>query len=295
MILATAYQVFEEHLSLQQTIFLNNVAITSYQLGGLINLPQLKNDMINFRLGGLYTSSSVLLQQHSVQAWLDTLDRIKYKENTIRWFHCSGFNGARLEIEEYIPKGLLPTRLFPLNSRGVHPVAQYWAIGVNPEDYIRPWIMTKPNMTLDGFHEAESPSIDEPMDVEPRINRHKSPVVEPAYVPSEEEVDWFLRPTSPPYDPEQAVRDRQVLCPLPVPPSSPPAVSPSPPILKGDATHPIIVDEASPQSPALPFATESKWPADATDSENVWPNPPSVPPTTPTDPATRHYGAQLST
>ena len=125
------------------------------------------------------------------------------------------------------------------------------------------------------------------MDIEPQINRHESPVEEPSYVPSEEEVDRFLQPTSPPYDPEQVVRDHQVLRPLPVPPSSPPAVSPSPPILEGDATQPIVVDEASPQSPALPFATDSEWPADAADSENVWPNPPSLPPTTPTDPATR--------
>ena len=147
--------------------------------------------------------------------------------------------------------------------------------------------MTKPNMTLDGFHEAESPSVDEPMEVEPQINRHELPVVEPAYVPSEKEVDRFLRPTSPPYDPEQVVRDRQVLRPLPVPPSSPPAVSPSPTILKGDAVHPIIVNEASPQSPMLPFATDSEWPTNTADSKNVWPNPPSLPPTTPTDPATR--------
>ena len=42
--------------------------------------------MINYQLGGLYLTSSVLFQQHTMQAWLNTLKRIHYKENTICWF-----------------------------------------------------------------------------------------------------------------------------------------------------------------------------------------------------------------
>ena len=34
-------------------------------------------------------------------------------------------------IKEYIPKGLVSLRLFPLNSQRVYPVMSYWAEGIS--------------------------------------------------------------------------------------------------------------------------------------------------------------------
>ena len=42
-----------------------------------------------------------------------------------------------------------------------------------------------------------NPPVDERMDVEPQINWHESPVVEPSYVLSKEEVNRFLGPQAP--------------------------------------------------------------------------------------------------
>ena len=94
------------------------------------------------------------------------------------------------------------------------------------------------------------------------------------------------RPTSPPYDPEQVVRDHEALClpSLPPPTSAPTHVSTSP--VDDSPASPITVDTPTPQSPMVPVETD--WRDGACESEAVWPTPPtpSLPPSSPPPPST---------
>ena len=113
-----AYQVFSRPLDWHQITLLLNLAITNYRCRGLINLPIICNDIINFRPRSLYGNGNGtnLLLQHSVNEWTTILKQIRYKKDTIFWFHVTGSGMERLFIKEYIPKGLVPERLFLLNS-----------------------------------------------------------------------------------------------------------------------------------------------------------------------------------
>ena len=96
------------------------MAITSYKNRGMINLPAIRNDMINPQPDSLFGHSVRALYHYPVVEWLATLERIKYKQDTLRWFYVRSYRELLLLIEEYVPKGILPEALFPLNDRGVH-------------------------------------------------------------------------------------------------------------------------------------------------------------------------------
>ncbi|ETW80310.1 hypothetical protein HETIRDRAFT_418337 [Heterobasidion irregulare TC 32-1] len=114
IVMTRAYQVHQGPLSRHQMTLLSNLALTSYRNKGLFNLPALRSDMISYRPTG-YTE--------------------------------------RLVIEEYMPGGTLPERLFPTNSRGEQHVAAYWSEGSNPADNERPWYMARSDVTAeDGYH-----------------------------------------------------------------------------------------------------------------------------------------------
>ena len=85
-----------------------NLAITNYKNRGMINLPALRNDMINPRPDGLFGHSIRALYRHPVAEWLATLERIKYKKDTLRWFYVHSSRALPLMIEEYVPRGKLP-------------------------------------------------------------------------------------------------------------------------------------------------------------------------------------------
>ncbi|ETW75972.1 hypothetical protein HETIRDRAFT_455599 [Heterobasidion irregulare TC 32-1] len=120
---------------------------------GLINLPSLRSDMISYRPTGYSSLAMSLLLHHSPTEWVDTLARIPFRRNTIRWFRITGFGRERLVIEEYMPGGMLPERLFPTNSRGEQHVAAYWSEGSNPSDNVRPWYMARSDVIAeDGYH-----------------------------------------------------------------------------------------------------------------------------------------------
>ena len=152
MLLLRAYQVYSGPLDRHQMMLIANLAITNYKNRGMINLPALRNDMINPRPNRLFSHSVRALYHHPVSKWLATLERIKYKKDTLRWFYVHSSQALPLMIKEYVPKGMLPEALFPLNDRGVHQVATYWDQGATPADYIRPWVMTKKTSAGSGFH-----------------------------------------------------------------------------------------------------------------------------------------------
>ena len=102
-----------------------NLAITNYRCQGLINLPAIRNDIINFQPSGLHGNSVNLVLQHLVDTWVSALKRIWYKADTLCWFYITRSGWEWLIITEYVPKGLLPECLFLLNHRGVHEVATY--------------------------------------------------------------------------------------------------------------------------------------------------------------------------
>ena len=61
-----------------------------------------------------------------------------------------------------------------------------------------------------------------------------------------------MHSTSPPYDPEQVIRDYEALCPLPTL-SQPPAPIPiSMTLVDSDTSIPIIVDSPTPQPLVVP-------------------------------------------
>ena len=93
-----------------------------------------------------------MLLRHSVAEWLATLERIWYKVDTIRWFKILSTGVTPLTIEEYVPKGFVPEALFLLNPWGGHKVALYWAHGIHPKDYVRPWVMTKETSARPGYY-----------------------------------------------------------------------------------------------------------------------------------------------
>ena len=116
-----------------------------------------------------------------------------------------------------------------------------------------------------------------------------------APIPNLEASNDPTRPTSPPYDPEQVVRDREALrLPSPPPQASAPSRVPTPPVISCLAS-PIIVDASTPQSPTIPLETD--WHDRARESEAIWPGPPTPalppssppPPSTPTPPASQYY------
>ena len=129
-----------------------NLVITSYKNRGMINLLAIQNNMINPQPGGLFGHDVRALYRHPLSEWLETLEKIRYKPDTFRWFHVHSRRGLPLLIEEYVPKGLVPEPLFPLNQRGVHKVTAYWAHREYPKDRVRPWIMTKEISAGSGFH-----------------------------------------------------------------------------------------------------------------------------------------------
>ena len=116
-LLSRAYQVYSGPLDRHQMTLMANLAITNYKNRGMINLPALRNDMINYRPDGIFGHSIRALYRHPVAEWLTTLERIKYKKDTLRWFYVHSGRGLPLMIEEYVPKGTLPEALFPLNNR----------------------------------------------------------------------------------------------------------------------------------------------------------------------------------
>ncbi|ETW75305.1 hypothetical protein HETIRDRAFT_164543 [Heterobasidion irregulare TC 32-1] len=153
IVMTRAYQVHQGPLSRHQMTLLSNLALTSYRNKGLFNLPALRSDMISYRPTGYTSLAMNLLLRHSPAEWLDTLARIPFRRNTIRWFRITGFGRERLVIEEYMPGGTLPERLFPTNSRGEQHVAAYWSEGSNPADNERPWYMARSDVTVeDGYH-----------------------------------------------------------------------------------------------------------------------------------------------
>ena len=92
-------------------------------------------------------------------------------------------------------------------------------------------------------------------------------------IPNLEASNDPTRPTSPPYDPEQVVRDREALrLPSPPPQASAPSRVPTPPVISRLAS-PIIVDVSTPQSPTIPLETD--WHDGARESEAIWPGPPT--------------------
>ena len=66
------------------------------------------------------------------------------------------FYGDQLEIQEYIPKGMVSARLFPLNSHRVHQIAKYWVARAKPIDDVRLWVMSKETKKVQGFHTLDS-------------------------------------------------------------------------------------------------------------------------------------------
>ena len=110
----------------------------------------------------------------------------------------------------------------------------------------------------------------------------------------EERSEDPTRPTSPPYHPEQVVRDRETAqAPAPPPQTPAPSRVPTPPVISRLAS-PIVVDTPTPQSPTIPRETD--WRDGARESEAIWPAPPTPPlppsspppPSTPTPPASRY-------
>ena len=82
--------------------------------------------------------------------------RIWYKVDILHWFHVISTSFEQLVIEEYVPKGLLPKQLFPINSRGVHKIATYWLEGIYLADYAHPWVMAKEHTSAgEGYHVLE--------------------------------------------------------------------------------------------------------------------------------------------
>ena len=88
----------------------------------------------------------------------------------------------------------------------------------------------------------------------------------------DKENDDPMRPTSPPYDLEQVVRDCEASCPLPTLPQSP---TPTPiPMTRSNnnSSVTIIINMPTPQSLEVPV--EADWRDGAHASEAVWPGPP---------------------
>ena len=131
---------------------ITNLAITNYKSKGMINLLALWNDMISPWPDGIFSHSVHALFCHPIAEWLATLECIWYKIDTVHWLNIISTETSPLVIEEYIPKGLLPEALFPLNPKEVHRVVSYWAHGVYPKDYVQPWVMTKEVSTGQGYH-----------------------------------------------------------------------------------------------------------------------------------------------
>ena len=106
-------------------MLITNLAITSHKNQGMINLLAIQNDMINPRPNRLFSHSVRALYRHPIAEWLVTLERIRYKADTICWFHIYSGQLLPLMIEEYVPTGILPKALFPLDQQGVHKVTRY--------------------------------------------------------------------------------------------------------------------------------------------------------------------------
>lgn len=330
--------------------------------------------MINPQPDGLFSHSFRVLYRHPIAEWLITLERIRYKADTIHWFYVHSERSLPLMIEEYVPMGILPEALFSLNQWGVHKITGYWAYGVYPEDYVRPWVMTKEASAGPGYHPiltnahhyvhqnvtdapnssgnmlcppptnsltlslpilwsslhnhlpppdapAISPQPLSPLDLPvPVPFQHMlsieqttiSPVSNtlPSFVPYaytdpfsgnrlasipdlEKENKDPTHPTSPPYDPEQVVRDHEVLHPLLTPPQ-PPTPTPVPtPFIDNCPASPIIIDMPTSQSPVVPV--EEDWRDRVCASEAVWPGPPMPsllplsPPPPSSSPEARYY------
>ncbi|ETW75036.1 hypothetical protein HETIRDRAFT_423610 [Heterobasidion irregulare TC 32-1] len=357
IVMTRAYQVHQGLMDRHQMTLLSNLAITNYRNKGLINLPSLRSDMISYRPTGYSSLAMSLLLRHSPTEWVDTLARIPFRRNTIRWFRITGFGRERLVIEEYMPGGTLPERLFPTNSRGEQHVAAYWSEGSNPSDNVRPWYMARSDvMAEDGYHLlqpeellyesqriidapgtsgniarlpvkslilslpvlresslapipllAPSPplpplQLDIPVPFQHAVSAERTTAVEEramatlphahtdpfpgnqlAPIPNLEEDDPML-PASPPYDPEQTVRDREARRPLPTLPPAPP-VTPSSTTLVEEGPAPTEpVDAPSSQPATVPVASED-WRKGARASERVWPTTPAFTPSPPAPPA----------
>ena len=106
-------------------------------------------------------------------------------------------------------------------------------MGVKPKDYVQPWVMTKPDMQMQGFHEMNGPQTYKPM----MVDRPMAPGPELkaaqlfAAQPHKEEEARFLWPASPPYNPEGDVRDHRALLAIPVPLATSPYALVSPPLI----------------------------------------------------------------
>ena len=125
VILSRAYQVYSGLLDWHQMTLIANLAITNYRSKGVINLPALQNDMICPQPEGIFSHSIHALFHHLIVEWLATLECIWYKANTVCWLNVISTRTSPLAIKEYVPKGLLPEALFPLNPKGVHRVSVY--------------------------------------------------------------------------------------------------------------------------------------------------------------------------
>ena len=82
-ILSRAYQVYSGLLDRHQMTLIANLAITSYKNRGMINLLAIRNDMINPQPDGLFGHSVRALYRHPISEWLATLEKIKYKKDTL--------------------------------------------------------------------------------------------------------------------------------------------------------------------------------------------------------------------
>ncbi|ETW77180.1 hypothetical protein HETIRDRAFT_327052 [Heterobasidion irregulare TC 32-1] len=363
IVMTCAYQVHQGPLDRHQMTLLSNVAVTNYRNKRLLNLPALRSDMISYCPNGYSSLSMNLLLRHSPTEWIDTLKRIPFQRNMIRWFRITGFGRERLVIEEYMLGGTLPERLFPTNRRGEQHVAAYWSEGANPSDNMRPWYMTRTDVVEeDGYHLLrleellyelqqiidapgtsgntacppamslvislpvlrESPltpipliapspplpplQLNIPVPFQHPISAERTTAIEEqamatlphthaepfpgnrlAPIPNLEEDDP-MHPTSPIYDPEQAVRDHEVSRPLPMPPPAPPTTPTSPTLVGSDPAPANPFHTPSSQLAMVPVASED-WRKGAQASELIWPATPAFtpsPPTSPTPPEVRY-------